>query len=102
MAIGPGWLWPAALGANDWIISTASLIVGVAPSGGPRSEIMTAAISGLVGGSMALAAEEFVSVSSQADSGPCLEEDTPARAGVVGYCRESERARGRRPRPLFE
>jgi len=63
-----GWLRAAVLGANDGIISTASLIVGVASSGGPRSEILTAAIAGLVAGAMAMAAGEFVSVSSQADS----------------------------------
>src|SRR5579863_2978569 len=63
-----GWLRAAVLGANDGIISTASLIVGVASSGGPRSEILTAAIAGLAAGAMAMAAGEFVSVSSQADS----------------------------------
>ncbi len=62
-----GWLRAAVLGANDGIISTASLIVGVASSGAGRLEILTAAVAGLAAGSMAMAAGEFVSVSSQAD-----------------------------------
>jgi len=63
-----GWLRAAVLGANDGLISTASLIVGVASaSGGDRSQIVTAAFAGWAAGTMAMAAGEFVSVSSQAD-----------------------------------
>jgi VIT1/CCC1 family predicted Fe2+/Mn2+ transporter len=63
-----GWLRAAVLGANDGIISTASLIVGVASAGAPRGEILTAAVAGWAAGAMAMAAGEYVSVSSQADS----------------------------------
>ena len=63
-----GWLRAAVLGANDGIISTASLIVGVAAAAGSRGEILTAAIAGWAAGAMSMAAGEYVSVSSQADS----------------------------------
>jgi len=63
-----GWLRAAVLGANDGIISTASLIVGVAAVSTKPSEILLTAIAGLVAGSMAMAAGEYVSVSSQADT----------------------------------
>jgi VIT1/CCC1 family predicted Fe2+/Mn2+ transporter len=63
-----GWLRAAVLGANDGIISTASLIVGVASAGGTRGEILTAAVAGWAAGAMAMAAGEYVSVSSQVDS----------------------------------
>ena len=63
-----GWLRAAVLGANDGIISTASLIVGVAAAGATRVEILTAAVAGWAAGAMAMAAGEYVSVSSQADS----------------------------------
>jgi VIT1/CCC1 family predicted Fe2+/Mn2+ transporter len=62
-----GWLRAAVLGANDGIISTASLIVGVAAAAGGRSEILTAALAGWAAGAMAMAAGEYVSVSSQSD-----------------------------------
>jgi len=62
-----GWLRAAVLGANDGIISTASLIVGVAAAAAGRSEILTAALAGWAAGAMAMAAGEYVSVSSQAD-----------------------------------
>jgi vacuolar iron transporter family protein len=62
------WLRAAVLGANDGIISTASLIVGVAAAAGSRGEILTAAIAGWAAGAMSMAAGEYVSVSSQADS----------------------------------
>jgi len=62
------WLRAAVLGANDGIISTASLIVGVAAAGGSRVAILTAAFAGLTAGAMSMAAGEYVSVSSQADS----------------------------------
>jgi vacuolar iron transporter family protein len=62
------WLRAAVLGANDGIISTASLIVGVASADGTRAAILTAAIAGWAAGAMSMAAGEYVSVSSQADS----------------------------------
>lgn len=63
-----GWLRAAILGANDGIVSTASLIVGVSAAAGSRGEILLAGVAGLVAGAMSMAAGEFVSVSSQADS----------------------------------
>ena len=63
-----GWLRAAVLGANDGIISTASLIMGVAAATESRAEILTAAVAGWAAGAMSMAAGEYVSVSSQADS----------------------------------
>ena len=63
-----GWLRAAVLGANDGIISTASLVVGVTAAHASHEAILTTAIAGLVAGAMSMAAGEFVSVSSQADS----------------------------------
>ena len=64
-----GWLRAAVLGANDGIVSTASLIVGVAAAPGARaSEVMLAGVAGLVAGAMSMAAGEYVSVSSQSDT----------------------------------
>jgi len=63
-----GWLRAAVLGANDGLVSTASLIVGVAASGVSQSEILMAGTAGLVAGAMSMAAGEYVSVSSQADT----------------------------------
>lgn len=63
-----GWLRAAVLGANDGIVSTASLIVGVAASSAASGEIMVAGVDGLVAGAMSMAAGEYVSVSSQADT----------------------------------
>ena len=63
-----GWLRAAVLGADDGIVSTASLLIGVAAAGTPRSQILVAGIAGLVAGAMSMAAGEYVSVSSQADS----------------------------------
>ncbi len=62
-----GWLRAAVLGANDGLISTASLIVGVAAASAGRGEILTAAFAGWAAGAMSMAAGEFVSVSSQSD-----------------------------------
>ncbi len=62
------WLRAAVLGANDGIVSTASLVLGVAASGASGSAIVTAGIAGLVAGALSMAAGEFVSVSSQRDS----------------------------------
>ena len=63
-----GWLRAAVLGANDGIVSTASLIVGVASAGAAQSSILLTGAAGLVAGAMSMAAGEYVSVSSQADS----------------------------------
>lgn len=63
-----GWLRAAVLGANDGIISTASLMVGVAAASTSASEVLVAGIAGLVAGAMSMAAGEYVSVSSQADT----------------------------------
>jgi len=63
-----GWLRAAVLGANDGIVSTASLILGVAASGADRPAILVAGVAGLVAGAMSMAAGEYVSVSSQSDT----------------------------------
>ena len=63
-----GWLRAAVLGANDGIVSTASLIVGVAAADAGRGPLVLTALAGLVAGAMSMAAGEYVSVSSQADS----------------------------------
>lgn len=63
-----GWLRAAVLGANDGIVSTASLILGVAASGASSAAILVAGIAGLVAGAMSMAAGEYVSVSSQSDT----------------------------------
>ena len=63
-----GWLRAAVLGANDGIVSTASLIVGVAAAAATQHEILIAGIAGLVAGAMSMAAGEYVSVSSQSDT----------------------------------
>lgn len=63
-----GWLRAAVLGANDGIVSTASLVVGVAAATADRQQILIAGIAGLVAGAFSMAAGEYVSVSSQADT----------------------------------
>jgi vacuolar iron transporter family protein len=63
-----GWLRAAVLGANDGIVSTASLVVGVAAATSGKSEILVAGLAGLVAGAMSMAAGEYVSVSSQSDT----------------------------------
>ncbi|HEY5022870.1 MAG TPA: VIT1/CCC1 transporter family protein, partial [Gemmatimonadaceae bacterium] len=63
-----GWLRAAVLGANDGIVSTASLIVGVAAAGTGRSNVLIAGVAGLVSGAISMAAGEYVSVSSQSDT----------------------------------
>ena len=62
-----GWLRAAVLGANDGIVSTASLVLGVAAAHGSRESILVAGVAGLVAGAMSMAAGEYVSVHSQAD-----------------------------------
>ncbi len=63
-----GWLRAAVLGANDGIVSTASLVVGVAAANTASNEVLVAGVAGLVAGAMSMAAGEYVSVSSQADT----------------------------------
>jgi len=63
-----GWLRAAVLGANDGIVSTASLVLGVASAGGARAAVLVAGVAGLVAGAMSMAAGEYVSVRSQADT----------------------------------
>ena len=63
-----GWLRAAVLGANDGIVSTASLVVGVAAAGALREDILLAGVAGAVAGALSMAAGEYVSVSSQADT----------------------------------
>lgn len=63
-----GWLRAAVLGANDGIVSTASLVLGVAAAGADAQGILLAGVAGLVAGAMSMAAGEYVSVSSQADT----------------------------------
>ena len=63
-----GWLRAAVLGANDGIVSTASLVLGVAAASGSRTAVLVAGVAGLVAGAMSMAAGEYVSVRSQADS----------------------------------
>lgn len=63
-----GWMRAAVLGANDGIVSTASLIVGVAAAHAAKGDIMVAGVAGLVAGAMSMAAGEYVSVSSQSDT----------------------------------
>jgi vacuolar iron transporter family protein len=63
-----GWLRAAVLGANDGIISTASLIVGVAAAAAKQNDVLIAAVAGLAAGAMSMAAGEYVSVSSQSDT----------------------------------
>jgi VIT1/CCC1 family predicted Fe2+/Mn2+ transporter len=63
-----GWLRAAVLGANDGIISTASLVLGVAAAHGTRANVLVAGVAGLVAGAMSMASGEYVSVHSQADT----------------------------------
>ena len=63
-----GWLRAAVLGANDGIVSTASLVIGVAAANAARGDVMIAGVAGLVAGAMSMATGEYVSVSSQADT----------------------------------
>ena len=63
-----GWLRAAVLGANDGIVSTASLVLGVAAAASTRQDVLVAGVAGLVAGALSMAAGEYVSVSSQADT----------------------------------
>jgi VIT1/CCC1 family predicted Fe2+/Mn2+ transporter len=84
-----GWLRAAVLGANDGIVSTASLIVGVAAADSSRSNVLVAGMAGLVAGAMSMAAGEFVSVSSQSDTERA---DLDRERGELAVDGESEHA----------
>lgn len=84
-----GWLRAAVLGANDGIVSTASLLVGVAASNASHSQVLVAGVAGLVAGAMSMAAGEYVSVSSQSDTERAdLEREGKELAADVGHERE--------------
>ena len=83
-----GWLRAAVLGANDGIVSTASLILGVAAASGSRTQVLVAGVAGLVAGAMSMAAGEYVSVRSQADT------EARPRPRTAGDCYRRRR-RGR-------
>jgi vacuolar iron transporter family protein len=85
-----GWLRAAVLGANDGIVSTASLMLGVAASNANHDSILVAGVAGLVAGAMSMAAGEYVSVCSQADSEQAALnlEQTELRADPQGETRE--------------
>ena len=82
-----GWLRAAILGANDGLVSTASLIVGVAAAAARPSDILLTGIAGLVAGAMSMAAGEYVSVSSQADTEAA---DLEREAGEIAADPEAE------------
>ncbi|MGA7712428.1 MAG: VIT family protein [Rhizomicrobium sp.] len=85
-----GWLRAAVLGANDGILSTASLVLGVAAAHGTHSSVLIAGIAGLVAGAMSMAAGEYVSVHSQADTehADLERERAELKADVKGEHRE--------------
>jgi VIT1/CCC1 family predicted Fe2+/Mn2+ transporter len=85
-----GWLRAAVLGANDGILSTSSLIIGVASAHGTHQSVLIASVSGLVAGAMSMASGEYVSVSSQSDSelADIAREDKELRLNRVGETRE--------------
>jgi vacuolar iron transporter family protein len=82
-----GWMRAAVLGANDGIISTASLIVGVAAAATKQSDVLIAGVAGLVAGAMSMAAGEYVSVSSQSDT---EQADLARESAELGNTPESE------------
>ena len=84
-----GWLRAAVLGANDGLISTSSLVVGVAAADPNRPAILIAAVAGLAAGALSMAAGEYVSVSSQADT---EEADLARERGELATAPEAERA----------
>ena len=83
-----GWLRAAVLGANDGIVSTASLVLGVAAAHASQSDVLVAGIAGLVAGAMSMAAGEYVSVQSQADS---EQADLERERAELGADEEGER-----------
>ena len=93
-----GWLRAAVLGANDGIVSTASLIIGVAAANGGKEAVLVAGVAGLVAGAMSMVAGEYVSVHSQADTEKAdtereraeIEADQQARRTTRDLCRIGE------------
>src|SRR5687768_7069748 len=85
-----GWLRASVLGANDGIVSTSSLVLGVAASHAARSSVLMAGVAGLVAGAMSMAAGEYVSVHSQADTEQALlaQERTELNADDTGEHQE--------------
>jgi vacuolar iron transporter family protein len=83
-----GWMRAAVLGANDGLISTSSLVVGVASAEPSRAAVLLAAVAGLVGGALSMAAGEYVSVSSQADT---EQADLKRERGELAAAPEAER-----------
>lgn len=84
-----GWLRAAVLGANDGIVSTASLVVGVAASHATHTAVLVAGVAGLVAGAMSMAAGEYVSVSSQSDTERAdIERERTELAGNENYERK--------------
>lgn len=84
-----GWLRAAVLGANDGIVSTASLIVGVAAAAANQNDVLIAGVAGLVAGAMSMAAGEYVSVSSQSDTEQAdLARERKELSGNIGFERE--------------
>ncbi|MCM0083803.1 VIT family protein [Geomonas sp. Red32] len=85
-----GWLRAAVLGANDGILSTASLVVGVAAADAVRGNVLLAGVAGLVAGAMSMAAGEYVSVSSQADTekADLDRERRELKTDIVSECQE--------------
>jgi vacuolar iron transporter family protein len=84
-----GWLRAAVLGANDGLISTSSLVVGVAAAQGERGPVLVAALAGLVAGALSMAAGEYVSVSSQSDT---EQADLARERGELATAPDAERA----------
>ena len=84
-----GWLRAAVLGANDGLLSTASLVMGVAAANGSRSNVLIAGFAALVAGAMSMAAGEYVSVHSQTDT-----EDADLALERTELQRRQRRARG--------
>src|SRR6185436_521387 len=84
-----GWLRAAVLGANDGIVSTASLVVGVAAAEATRHNVLVAGVAGLAAGALSMAAGEYVSVSSQADTEHA---DIAQERGELASSPEAERA----------
>ncbi len=84
-----GWLRAATLGANDGLISTSSLVMGMASARSSRSAVLLAAVAGLAAGALSMAAGEYVSVSSQADTEKA---DLSQEAGEEAASTQSERA----------
>lgn len=85
-----GWLRASVLGANDGVVSTASLLIGVAAAHSPHSALLVTGVAGLVAGAMSMAAGEYVSVHSQADTerADLLREQTELRTAPVAEHRE--------------